>query len=151
MNDQEFKQIRKKFNEMGTKELDDRGPSYAEKFDGNEDRLANFKVLAKDIGISPMQVLMIYLKKHMRSIERYVRDGHQTSEGVITNFVGARNYLDLAVALDQDLSRSKIQSTQCLHCGHDNPHKWAQINCPKCSPDILCETSECYCQNYETN
>src|SRR5574341_913483 len=107
MNDTEFKKIRAEFDEMATKELDDRGPSYAE----DEGRPANFKALGHELGMTAVQVLMVYLKKHMRSIERYVRDGHQTSEGVITNFVGARNYLDLAVALDQDLSRSKIQST----------------------------------------
>lgn len=103
MNDQDFKKIRKEFDEMATRELDDRGPSYAE----DEDRLANFKVLGHELGITAMQVLMVYLKKHMRSIERYIRDGHQTSEGVITNFVGARNYLDLAVALMRESNSSE--------------------------------------------
>src|SRR5574341_1277679 len=139
MNDQDFKKIRKEFDEMATRELDDRGPSYAE----DEDRLANFKVLGHELGITAMQVLMVYLKKHMRSIERYVRDGHQTSGGVITNFVGVRNYLDLAVALMKDLQSPEpkgLHYAKCINCGHENAHE-------SITGIVSCGELDCYCQN----
>lgn len=37
------------------------------------DRLDNFKRLSLELGISPKQVLWVYLKKHLDSIANYIR------------------------------------------------------------------------------
>lgn len=47
-----------------------KGREYA----GNEDRLANFKRGAHNVGVNPETVLFIYLSKHWDSISTFIRD-----------------------------------------------------------------------------
>jgi len=61
-----------------------------------DDRLDNFKRIAKDLNIDPKAVLWVYLKKHLDSISSFIRQGqifsNETIEGRIMD---ARVYLFL--------------------------------------------------------
>lgn len=41
-------------------------------YSGCDDRLANFKRLSNDLGMSPYQILWVYLAKHLDSIRSYI-------------------------------------------------------------------------------
>jgi hypothetical protein len=45
-----------------------------EEYAGTEDRLSNFKRLADELEMTPEQVLMVYLTKHLDSIRTYIKD-----------------------------------------------------------------------------
>jgi hypothetical protein len=66
------------------------------------DRLDNFKRLAQETGITPEQVLWIYLKKHLDSIAYYVRHGKLESESLESRILDARVYLSLLLGLAKE-------------------------------------------------
>ena len=64
------------------------------------DKLKNFKSIADRLKMSPEEVLMVYLLKHMDSIRNYVLEGREASDETISGRVrDARNYLLLLHAL----------------------------------------------------
>ena len=75
-------------------------PEYTE---GNEDVLNNFKVVAKELGVSPKQVWYVYFRKHVSSIGQYCADPkRQMSEPIEGRICDAMNYLELLNALDKE-------------------------------------------------
>ena len=66
------------------------------------DRLDNFKRLAKELGITPQQVLWVYLKKHLDSIASYVRTQKVLSEPIQGRIMDARVYLSLLRGLIEE-------------------------------------------------
>lgn len=79
---------------------DTKGKEYA---NSDTDRLANFKDVAKELGISPQQVLMVYFKKHMRSLDSFLRHHRTfTTESVQSRISDAITYLLLLEALIED-------------------------------------------------
>jgi len=66
------------------------------------DRLDNFKRLAAELGITPLQVLWIYLKKHLDSIAHYVRTEKVLSEPIQGRIKDARVYLSLLRGLIEE-------------------------------------------------
>lgn len=72
-------------------------PEYTE---GNTDVLNNFKVVAKELGLTPLQVWYIYTRKHVASISQFCKDPTRPlSEPIESRFADLRNYLDLGYAL----------------------------------------------------
>lgn len=64
------------------------------------DRLANFKVLAADVGVKPEVICYTYLMKHMRSIAQFVKSGQvQSTEPIHGRIVDAILYLELLDAI----------------------------------------------------
>lgn len=75
-------------------------PEYTE---GNADVLNNFKVLAAEIGITPIQVWYVYFRKHVASISQFCANpSRTTSEPIVGRIADAMNYLDLLNALIED-------------------------------------------------
>ena len=67
------------------------------------DRLANFKKLAEETGVSDVCVCWIFLKKHLDSIASFVRTGKEFSEeSIYSRIKDARIYLALMRALIED-------------------------------------------------
>ena len=69
------------------------------------DRLDNFKRLSLELGITPKQVLWIYLKKHLDSILSYIKnDSHSESlsEPIESRIMDARVYLSLLRGLIEE-------------------------------------------------
>lgn len=77
-----------------------KGGEYA----GSDDRLANFKRGAFRTGCTPLQVLWVYLSKHIDSVETFVRDEaekvtRERSEPIDGRLDDIINYCLLAKAL----------------------------------------------------
>lgn len=67
---------------------------------GSDDKLQNFKDVARQLGLRPMQVWDVYFSKHIASIHNYVKDGIEASnESIEGRIMDAQNYLDLFQAL----------------------------------------------------
>jgi hypothetical protein len=86
-----------------TELLDKKGREYA----ADDDALHNFKSKV-DIGVSPLQVAMIFMDKHYSSIKSYVKLGHELSEESIEGRIhDMRNYLALLYMLIQESKNSR--------------------------------------------
>lgn len=64
------------------------------------DRFDNFKRLAERLGVSPLQVSLIYFTKHMDAIEFYIKHGKIVStETIQGRFLDAITYLTLMAGM----------------------------------------------------
>jgi len=80
--------------------LVEKGAEYA----GGADRLGNFKRGAQHIGITPLQVALIYTSKHFDAISTYIRNDAQGMEQILSEPIEGRlndliNYAILIKAL----------------------------------------------------
>jgi hypothetical protein len=67
---------------------------------GSDDRLANFKELAKLMpGYEPSHVLAVYIGKHYLAFSHWLSSGEESSEGIESTIDDLQNYLDLARAM----------------------------------------------------
>src|SRR5690348_10584469 len=80
-----------------------KGPDYS----GTEDRLANFKVVAQLVGITPRQVLGVYMAKHYTAIFKWIRGEELSGEPISAKLDDNINYSVLARALDVEEQSSK--------------------------------------------
>ena len=86
--------IIKKAFQRRTQIMRDKGREYSKgiKTDVN----FNFKEIAKRLGLTKEQVLMVYMGKAMLSIEKWVLDGELSSgETLISRLDDLRNYADI--------------------------------------------------------
>lgn len=67
--------------------------------DGDADQHANFKRLAQELGLSPEQVLSVYLTKHLDAIKSFLRHGREFSEPIDGRIDDAILYLILLKGL----------------------------------------------------
>jgi len=75
---------------------DSKRPAYTV---GSKDVLANFKRIGDRTGMDPLQVLDVYLLKHLDSITAYSDGSIDQSEPIVGRFADAINYLLLKFAL----------------------------------------------------
>jgi len=87
-----------------------KGHEYA----GDKDALGNFKSESMErIGLTPLQTLWVYLHKHLKSIEHYIKHGTEFSEEPIEGRISdARNYLFLLHCLIVENGK------MCWQCDH---------------------------------
>ena len=77
-----------------------KGKEYA---NHDTDRLANFKEIAKELGVSPETVLLVYSEKHGRAIKNYCKTGKSYSEESIKSRITDRILYDfLLLGLIED-------------------------------------------------
>lgn len=70
---------------------------------GDSDRLIAFKEIARQIGITPKQVCMVFMTKHFFSLCNYVSDKSKpTTEQLSDRVTDLRNYALFLEALDED-------------------------------------------------
>lgn len=74
---------------------------------GSEDINFNFKEIAKRLGTrlagTPEYVCLVYLYKHLLSLEKWAKDGELSSgETIISRLDDIRNYLDILESLIQE-------------------------------------------------
>ena len=80
--------------------MKNKGKEYSK---GSQDVNFNFKEVAKRLGLTKEQVLMIYLEKAILSIEKWILDGELSSgETLISRLDDARNYLDILETLTKE-------------------------------------------------
>jgi hypothetical protein len=77
--------------------LTNKGVEYTQ---GAEDRGANFKRVAEQLGVSPLVVWYIYFHKHVDALASYAKYGQiHSTEGILGRFDDAINYLYLGAML----------------------------------------------------
>jgi hypothetical protein len=67
------------------------------------DTLADFKEVADETGISPLQCWATYVKKHQRAIDTFIREGGVKSESIESRIHDVLTYHILLLGLIQDL------------------------------------------------
>ena len=98
---EERQSIIKKAFKRRTKIMRNKGREYSKgvKTDVN----LNFKEVAKRIGLTKEQVLIVYMSKAMLSIEKWILDGELSSgETLISRLDDLRNYADILETLLYD-------------------------------------------------
>lgn len=96
----------KKFNNLFQKMVNEeavimstKGKDYTQ---NSEDKLANFKIAAKEIGIKPEQVIYTHMKKHWAALITYIKTGKLKGEPIESKILDIRNYLALLRALIEE-------------------------------------------------
>lgn len=75
-------------------------PEYTE---GKTDVLANFKQVAEELGLDPLEVWYVYFRKHISSIVTFIKNPSvQLSEPIFGRIKDAMNYLELLAALAKE-------------------------------------------------
>ena len=97
MTQYEFEAIKSELESIAEAIVKAKRPEYTQ---DSQDVLANFRRVAADTGITPLQAWLVYFGKHYASICRSVADPKAPScEGIESRFADIRNYLDLGFAL----------------------------------------------------
>lgn len=116
---------------------DSKGKEYA---NNDQDRLANFKEIAKELGVSPLAVISIYTKKHSRAIDSYCKRGQVFSNENIQSRIKDRIMYDLLLlGLVEDLKEEKTFTSHTKVTIHwdQTPHSFeTSMNthlCNKCA------------------
>jgi len=101
MNISEFDLSVGQLNRLCASIVDAKRPEYTE---GNVDVLYNFKQVAAEAGVTPLQVWYTYFRKHIASLARFAANPTGSfSEPIPSRFADAKNYLDLGFAIYQEL------------------------------------------------
>jgi len=88
----------------------DKGEEYTV---GNDDALINFKEVAAEVGIEPLQAWYVFFNKHIRSIANYVKTKEEkSSEAIEGRILDARNYLALGRGLISELKEKQEQRSE---------------------------------------
>jgi|TARA_R100000458_G_scaffold21403_1_gene19144 tryptophan 2,3-dioxygenase len=107
MTAKEYEQFRETFLHQTLQLSDEKRIEYTE---GNQNSnvLWNFESIGKKLGLEPMQVLSVYLNKHLSSLQSYFKDGQEHSsesiEGRVSDII---NYLLLFLAMKQTYETKK--------------------------------------------
>ena len=98
---QEFDEFQNRLIEQVVEMKNTKGKEYA----NSESRFANFDRLAVRLNIKPTAVALVYLTKHLDSIESYIKNGQTYStESIQGRIVDAITYLTLiAGMIEEDL------------------------------------------------
>lgn len=94
-----------------------KGREYA----GEEDTLADFKEVAEEAGIAPLQVWATYVKKHQRAIDTYIREGHVKSEAIEDRIRDVIVYHLLLLGLIQDSKPNLKEALAALDVEQADP------------------------------
>ena len=107
MTAKEYEQFRDRFLHITLKLSDEKR---IENTEGNKNTIVlwNFENIGKKLGLKPMQVLSVYLNKHLSSLQSYFKDGKEHSsesiEGRVSDII---NYLLLFLAMKQTYKTKK--------------------------------------------
>ena len=79
--------------------LSEKGADYTQQSD---DVHHNFKIVAEQLGLTPLQVWAVYAEKHWLAIMTYIKHGALASEPIESRFRDLGNYLLLGEGLLED-------------------------------------------------
>lgn len=90
----------------------------------NEDVLINFKDVAKQMGISPLQAWYVFFHKHLTAVQTFCRTGEvpTSGESLDSRFVDLRNYLDLGYALYKEYQNENNPTLDLFANNAEHPH-----------------------------
>lgn len=110
----EFDEFQKHLMQQVEEMRTTKGKEYA----NSEDRFANFKRLASELGMSPEQVLWVYLTKHLDAIRSYIRTQQtHSTEPIQGRIVDAITYLTLlaGIIFEREQQNGQQQRDKPLH------------------------------------
>lgn len=108
MTSTKFDSLINTLNQSRKEIVEKKRPEYTE---GNEDVLHNFKMVAKEIGVTPIQAWYIYFRKHVASISQFGKDPkRQLAEPIQGRIADAMNYLELLYALIEEENTVPFQA-----------------------------------------
>ena len=93
----EFDTLRTELAECADKVLNQKRRAYA----GDADVLANFTQLANEVGLTPVKVWEVLMRKALNAMIRTANGEDLGGESAIERFVDFRNYVDLGFALSR--------------------------------------------------
>lgn len=100
MDTEHFKQYVKLIRDHQDSVLELKGHDYAGiGFVDNEDRLAQFKLIAELSGQTPFQVWAVFWLKHVSAICNYIKAGKLESDSIENRFIDEMNYALFGAAL----------------------------------------------------
>lgn len=106
MNISRFDEIRQEIHDGRTAIVMAKRPEYTE---GNVDVLNNFKVVARECGITPFQVLYVYFRKHIASLSQHCRNpAMNMSEPIGQRGMDIMNYTELHAALVDEYDKGLL-------------------------------------------
>jgi|TARA_X000001388_G_scaffold77436_2_gene78245 hypothetical protein len=102
----EFKKLREEFLDATIKLSDEKRIEYTEGHH-NENVLWNFEKIGETLGLLPMQVLSVYMQKHISSVFNYLKDGKEYSESIESRISDLINYLLLLLCMIQTYKKKR--------------------------------------------
>lgn len=127
MTNNEFNTLISAFRKEQDKLIINKGNDYTNG-NGEADRLYNFKWVAEQLGLTPLQVLGVYWLKHVLAIMTFIKEGKLESEGIESRLLDENNYNLLMKALIDECENNR-------HCIKDkgdmntlNTHIHSYIN-----------------------
>lgn len=102
-------EFRNRFNEDCEETLLKKGDAYTR---GSEDRLGNFKEVGENLSIEPLMAWAVYFHKHFDAVMYFLKTGKEGPEGIRENFKDMRNYIDLGLALIEEMRNEPIPGDQ---------------------------------------
>lgn len=108
--------------------LNEKGPDYS----GFTDRLKNFKEVARDAGITPVQALWTYFIKHVQATNKFVKGETLTGEPVSEKIKDMINYLVLLSALIQEEGEDTVANGVAPSFENYKVRGIAKCSNPKC-------------------
>jgi hypothetical protein len=117
MNKKQREKIIKEANKRRQSIMTNKGSEYSK---GDDDINYNFKEVAKRLGTrlagTPEYVCLVYLEKHLLSIEKWAKDGKLSSgETIISRLDDIRNYFDILESLTKEENTKFV-----IHTDDDN-------------------------------
>lgn len=79
---------------------------------GTDDSMHDYHAAAVESAITPMQAWSVFMMKHVRAIQRYIKTGSVSSEAIQGRFIDLANYAMLGSALVNDLEAKKSTPPQ---------------------------------------
>ncbi len=93
-----------KWRSERTREREEMCDRKAKEYSGDQDRLASFREVAEDLGVGSDIVIMIFMRKHLDSINAYVRGRNPSGmvEPIKGRIYDMINYLEFLLAVVEE-------------------------------------------------
>lgn len=97
-----------------------------------DDTFADFKEVAAESGVAPLQCWAVYVKKHQRAIDAYIREGTVKSEAIEGRIIDVIVYHMMLLGLIEDLTPgpmarlfvNRVEEVRAdAPLGHPNPYE----------------------------
>ena len=80
-------------------------------YSGDEDALANFKEQAAELGLTPEQILGVFVGKHIKAVQTYIREGAVQSEPIEGRIHDVILYHFLLLGLIEEQHGGSVQAS----------------------------------------
>lgn len=111
MNQKEFDVVAQELLDLAASIRNSKGKDYSE----DNDRLSNFKTIAKELGVKPSLVWAVYFRKHIDAIMKHTREGQTESEPIEGRLADVLNYILLYYGLIKESAQDHTKVLEKIH------------------------------------